>query len=81
MGGKIHSYILLVEGTILCIDDLCMLLGWLHFLLFSTLSVIQVKADGSLISEMDLFHHRPYECLVLGYCHQKVSISALLVFD
>ncbi|KAG8389971.1 hypothetical protein BUALT_Bualt01G0034900 [Buddleja alternifolia] len=28
---------------------------------------LKVKADGSLISELDLFHHRPYECLLLGY--------------
>ncbi|KAI5656019.1 hypothetical protein M9H77_24812 [Catharanthus roseus] len=32
---------------------------------------LKVKADGSLISELDLFHHRPYECLVLGYCPGK----------
>ncbi|PWA34523.1 hypothetical protein CTI12_AA618250 [Artemisia annua] len=32
---------------------------------------LKVKADGSLIGELDLFHHRPYECLVLGYCHGK----------
>ncbi|KAK1435419.1 hypothetical protein QVD17_01182 [Tagetes erecta] len=32
---------------------------------------LKVKADGSLISELDLFHHRPYECLVLGYCYGK----------
>ncbi|KAK2660478.1 hypothetical protein Ddye_007011 [Dipteronia dyeriana] len=34
---------------------------------------LKVKADGSLISELDLFHHRPYECLLLGYCSRKVS--------
>ncbi|XP_021612813.1 methyltransferase-like protein 2 isoform X3 [Manihot esculenta] len=32
---------------------------------------LKVKADGSLISDLDLFHHRPYECLLLGYCHGK----------
>ncbi|KAI3825578.1 hypothetical protein L1987_07069 [Smallanthus sonchifolius] len=32
---------------------------------------LKVKADGSLISGLDLFHHRPYECLVLGYCYGK----------
>ncbi|XP_076949651.1 methyltransferase-like protein 2 [Bidens hawaiensis] len=32
---------------------------------------LKVKADGSLISELDLFHHRPYECLVIGYCYGK----------
>lgn len=32
---------------------------------------LKVKADGSLIGELDLFHHRPYECLVLGYCYPE----------
>ncbi|CAM8891417.1 unnamed protein product [Rhodiola kirilowii] len=36
---------------------------------------LKVKADGSLISELDLFHHRPYECLLLGYCYGDVSNS------
>ncbi|KAL2498351.1 Methyltransferase-like protein 2 [Abeliophyllum distichum] len=31
---------------------------------------LKVKADGLLISELDLFHHRPYECVLLGYCHR-----------
>lgn len=34
---------------------------------------LKVKADGSLIGELDLFHHRPYECLVLGYCYPEVK--------
>jgi hypothetical protein len=33
-----------------------------------------VKSDGSLINDLDLFHHRPYECLILGYCHREVSL-------
>ncbi|KAL8466611.1 hypothetical protein ACS0TY_035601 [Phlomoides rotata] len=33
---------------------------------------LKVKADGLLISELDLFHHRPYECLLLGYSHGKM---------
>lgn len=28
---------------------------------------LKVKSDGSLIGDLDLFHHRPYECLLLGY--------------
>ncbi|CAM0871716.1 unnamed protein product [Alopecurus aequalis] len=28
---------------------------------------LKVKTDGSLIGDLDLFHHRPYECLLLGY--------------
>lgn len=34
-----------------------------------------MKTDGSLISEMDLFHHRPYECLLLGYINGKVCYT------
>ncbi|CAA3009102.1 methyltransferase 2 [Olea europaea subsp. europaea] len=32
---------------------------------------LKVKSDGLLISELDLFHHRPYECVILGYCHRE----------
>ncbi|KAF5202678.1 Methyltransferase-like protein, partial [Thalictrum thalictroides] len=32
---------------------------------------LKVKVDGSLISELDVFHHRPYECLLIGYSHGK----------
>ncbi|KAJ6808381.1 methyltransferase-like protein 2 [Iris pallida] len=32
---------------------------------------LKVKPDGSLISELDLFHHRPYESLVVGYVNVK----------
>ncbi|CAL1410994.1 unnamed protein product [Linum trigynum] len=32
---------------------------------------LKVKADGSLTSDLDLFHHRPYECLLLAYCNTK----------
>ncbi|KAL5218945.1 hypothetical protein ABZP36_019629 [Zizania latifolia] len=28
---------------------------------------LKVKPDGSLIGDLDLFHHRPYECLLAGY--------------
>ncbi|CAK9312634.1 unnamed protein product [Citrullus colocynthis] len=35
----------------------------------STYYWLKVKADASLISDLDLFHHRPYECLLLGYCY------------
>ncbi|XP_057785828.1 methyltransferase-like protein 2 isoform X4 [Salvia miltiorrhiza] len=30
-----------------------------------------LKANGFLISELDLFHHRPYECLLLGLSDGK----------
>ncbi|KAK1268609.1 Methyltransferase-like protein 2 [Acorus gramineus] len=32
---------------------------------------LKVKFDGSLIGELDLFHHRPYERLLLGYINVK----------
>ncbi|XP_022144198.1 methyltransferase-like protein 2 isoform X2 [Momordica charantia] len=35
----------------------------------STYYWLKVKGDGSLIGDLDLFHHRPYECLLLGYCY------------
>ncbi|XP_062158239.1 methyltransferase-like protein 2 isoform X3 [Alnus glutinosa] len=38
---------------------------------------LKVKADGSLINDLDLFHHRPYECLILGYCHREMVRSLL----
>uniref|UniRef100_J3LL19 Methyltransferase-like protein 2 n=3 Tax=Oryza brachyantha TaxID=4533 RepID=J3LL19_ORYBR len=28
---------------------------------------LKVKQDGSLIGDLDLLHHRPYECLLVGY--------------
>ncbi|XP_027332132.1 methyltransferase-like protein 2 isoform X2 [Abrus precatorius] len=34
---------------------------------------LKVKENGSLICDLDLFHHRPYECLILGYSPGKVS--------
>ncbi|XP_010943156.1 methyltransferase-like protein 2 isoform X2 [Elaeis guineensis] len=32
---------------------------------------LKVKPDGSLIGELDLFHHRPYEYLLLGYINME----------
>ncbi|KAK7383061.1 hypothetical protein VNO78_28727 [Psophocarpus tetragonolobus] len=34
---------------------------------------LKVKENGSLICDLDLFHHRPYECLILGYSPGKVN--------
>lgn len=36
---------------------------------------LKVKSNGMLTSELDLFHHRPYECLLLGYCDRKDTHS------
>ncbi|XP_024027773.1 methyltransferase-like protein 2 isoform X2 [Morus notabilis] len=36
---------------------------------------LKVKADGSLINDLDLFHHRPYECIILGQCHGEAVDS------
>ncbi|XP_062024032.1 methyltransferase-like protein 2 isoform X2 [Rosa rugosa] len=40
---------------------------------------LKVKADGSLICDLDLFHHRPYECLLVGICRGKVMNSKQLL--
>ncbi|TYH11748.1 hypothetical protein ES288_A06G010600v1 [Gossypium darwinii] len=37
----------------------------------STIYWLKVKGNGSLIGCLDLFRHRPYECLLLGYCQGK----------
>ncbi|KAL5126921.1 Methyltransferase-like protein 2 [Glycine soja] len=34
---------------------------------------LKVKQNGSWICDLDLFHHRPYECLILGYSPGKVN--------
>ncbi|ONL94788.1 DNA glycosylase superfamily protein [Zea mays] len=34
---------------------------------------LKVKPDGSLIGDLDLFHHRPYECLLLGYINVNAN--------
>ncbi|KAK6939504.1 MT-A70-like [Dillenia turbinata] len=39
---------------------------------------LKVEADGSLIGELDLFHHRPYECLLLGYSEGDITNSSFL---
>ncbi|XP_039044062.1 methyltransferase-like protein 2 isoform X2 [Hibiscus syriacus] len=44
----------------------------------STLYWLKVKGDGSLISDLGLFHHRPYECLLLGYCNGNEMDSGCL---
>ncbi|CAN1339093.1 Methyltransferase-like protein 2, partial [Linum perenne] len=44
----------------------------------ATIFWLKVKLDGSLITYIDLFHHRPYECLLLDYCDGKGAGSELL---
>ncbi|XP_058222772.1 methyltransferase-like protein 2 [Rhododendron vialii] len=44
----------------------------------ATLYWLKVKADCILTSDLDLFHHRPYECLLLGYCHGEVRNTECL---
>ncbi|KMT04713.1 hypothetical protein BVRB_7g168950 isoform A [Beta vulgaris subsp. vulgaris] len=44
----------------------------------ATLYWLKVKANGSLICDLDLFHHRPYECLLLGYTGSHGIESELL---
>ncbi|XP_072979046.1 methyltransferase-like protein 2 isoform X1 [Typha angustifolia] len=38
---------------------------------------MKVKPDGSLICDLDSFHHRPYECLLLGYVNVNVDSECL----
>ncbi|GER42646.1 methyltransferase MT-A70 family protein, partial [Striga asiatica] len=40
---------------------------------------LKVRPDGLLISELDLFHHRPYECLILGFSQGKEMNSEQLL--
>ncbi|KAK4782447.1 hypothetical protein SAY86_016549 [Trapa natans] len=47
----------------------------------ATFHWLKVKADGSLIGDIDLFHHRPYESLLLGYCSRKSGDSEKLSID
>jgi len=35
--------------------------------------MFQVKPDGTLICDLDLVHHKPYEYLLLGYHFTEVS--------
>ncbi|XP_064959187.1 methyltransferase-like protein 2 isoform X3 [Musa acuminata AAA Group] len=42
---------------------------------------LKVKPDGSLIGELDLFHHRPYECLLLGYINLQNDDSRAMPFE
>ncbi|KNA12620.1 hypothetical protein SOVF_123990 [Spinacia oleracea] len=39
----------------------------------ATLYWLKVKANGTLICDLDLFHHRPYECLLIGYIDRHVT--------
>uniref|UniRef100_K4A7I1 DNA-3-methyladenine glycosylase I n=1 Tax=Setaria italica TaxID=4555 RepID=K4A7I1_SETIT len=41
---------------------------------------LKVKPDGSLIGDLDLFHHRPYECLLLGYINVNTDAKQELNF-
>ncbi|CAA0819100.1 Methyltransferase-like protein 2 [Striga hermonthica] len=40
---------------------------------------LKVRPDGLLVSELDLFHHRPYECLILGFSQGKDMTSEQLL--
>ncbi|KAG6509684.1 hypothetical protein ZIOFF_027684 [Zingiber officinale] len=42
---------------------------------FSVCYWLKVRSDGSLIGELDFFHHRPYECLLLGYINLQINES------
>ncbi|KAF3446279.1 hypothetical protein FNV43_RR11458 [Rhamnella rubrinervis] len=42
---------------------------------------LKVKENGSLINDLDLFHHRPYECVLLGQCHGEMNPKDLRRFE
>ncbi|KAK4348751.1 hypothetical protein RND71_031506 [Anisodus tanguticus] len=42
-------------------------------------AIFKVKASGMMTGELDLFHHRPYECLLLGYYDGKDTHSGNLI--
>ncbi|KAF3334133.1 methyltransferase-like protein 2 isoform X2 [Carex littledalei] len=42
---------------------------------------LKVKPDGSLIGDLDLFHHRPYECLLLGYVNVDLNSECMKTID
>ncbi|KAK9750304.1 hypothetical protein RND81_02G186000 [Saponaria officinalis] len=44
----------------------------------ATVYWLKVKSDGSLICDLDLFHHRPYEYLLLSYCGNEDTDSEIL---
>ncbi|KAJ8538003.1 hypothetical protein K7X08_014543 [Anisodus acutangulus] len=41
-------------------------------------AIFKVTASGMMTGELDLFHHRPYECLLLGYYDGKDTHSGNL---
>ncbi|KAJ1298354.1 hypothetical protein BS78_01G446400 [Paspalum vaginatum] len=41
---------------------------------------LKVKPDGSLMGDLDLFHHRPYECLLLGYINANTDAKQVSNF-
>lgn len=44
---------------------------------FCSIRVLQVKANGSMVGDLDLFHHRPYECILLGQCYGEKNSEDL----
>ncbi|XP_048331017.2 methyltransferase-like protein 2 [Ziziphus jujuba] len=38
---------------------------------------LKVKANGSMVGDLDLFHHRPYECILLGQCYGEKNSEDL----
>jgi len=41
------------------------------FFLHSHSCDLKVTAEGTMVSSLDLAHHKPYECLLLGYLPSK----------
>lgn len=43
---------------------------------FSDSCTLKVTAEGAMVSPLDLAHHKPYECLILGYLPSKAAATA-----
>lgn len=37
---------------------------------------LKIKSDGQMITELDIPHHKPYECLLLGYIPPQGNIDS-----
>lgn len=81
MGSQIRGHLLLVEGDLSPFSFSYFGYKLVTFLNHNdnrpSTQMLQVKLDGSLISDLDLFHHRPYEYLLLGYCSGVVSLTVV----
>ncbi|KAL5185677.1 Methyltransferase-like protein 2 [Glycine soja] len=74
-GSLDHNVINVERSYVVLLRELFAAWGVSYAATFYWLKVIshKVKKNGSWICDLDLFHHRPYECLILGYSPRKVN--------